>query len=107
MLLFLTIPTSPITFPANSGIASNFNFPALGQAVSLLFRTNFDQNKENRSLERRQKGERKVRDLRISNFDGLVCGKEDSLRGQVKLKSFAILLRLLVLKLNYNTFIIS
>ena len=101
MRLSLTIPTSPITSPANSGIASNFNFPALGRAIHLLFRPNFDQNKENHLLEREQKGERKVRDLRLSNFDGLVCENEDSLRGQVRLKSFVILYRLKVLKIKF------
>ena len=101
MLLFLTIPTSPITSPANSGNARYFNFPALGRGVSLLIRPNFDQNKENRSLEREQKRERKMCDLRLSNFDGLVCGNEDSLRGQVRLKSFAILYRLKILKIKF------
>ena len=49
-------------------------------------------SKQRKSLARAraEKGE-KNRDLRLSNFDGLVCGNEDTLRGQVRLKSFGIL----------------
>ena len=93
MLLFLTIPTSPITSPANSGKASNFKFPALGRAVSLLIRPDFDQNKQNRSLEREQKRREKCAISDLSNFNGFVCGNDGSVRGQVRLKSFVILYR--------------
>ena len=91
MLLFLTIPTSPITSPANSGKASNLNFPALGRAFPLPLRPDFDQNKRNRPIAREQKRSelRAISDL--LDFDGLVCGNEEAFRGQVRLKSFLIL----------------
>ena len=49
-------------------------------------------SKQRKSLAqaRAERGE-KMRDLRLSKFDGLVCGNEDTLRGQVRLKSFVIL----------------
>ena len=93
MRISITLPTSLITTPANSGKASNFKFPAPGRAVSLLIRPDFDQNKRNRSLEREQKRREKCAISDLSNFHGFVCGNYGSFRGQVRLKSFVILYR--------------
>ena len=106
MLLFPTVPTSPITAPANSGKGSNFEFPAHGRAFSLLLRTISDQNKRNRSLEREQKRRENCTISDLSNFDGLVCGNQESFRGQVRLKSFVIIYRFNRLELKFNLFYI-
>ena len=106
MRICLTVPTSLITAPANSGKGSNFEFPAHGRAFSLLLRTISDQNKRNRSLEREQKRRENCTISDLSNFDGLVCGNQESFRGQVRLKSFVIIYRFNRLEIKFNLFYI-
>ena len=112
MRICLTVPTSLITAPANSGKGSNFEFPAHGRAFSLLLRTGIslrtisDQNKRNRSLEREQKRRENCTISDLSNFDGLVCGNQESFRGQARLKSFVNIYSFKRLEIKFNSFYI-